>query len=84
MIEIFITGHADQLAFEIVGPTVIRAHKRARVPQFGASHRIAAMAASVQENQESPLTIARRDDAVLADEVQKEIACVRNLRTRDT
>jgi len=76
----FYAGHPDQLAFEILGPTVIGAHERARVPQFGAAHRITAVPASVQENLKLPLTIARRDDAVRADNVQKEIARVRNLR----
>jgi len=49
------------------------------VPQFGAAHRIAPVAASVQQNLKAPLPVARRDDVLLADEIQKEIPRVRDL-----
>ena len=79
MVKVLVTGHPDQSAFEIVGPAVISAHERARVPQFGAAHRIAPVAASVQQNLKAPLPVARRDDVLLADEIQKEIPRVWDL-----
>jgi hypothetical protein len=37
------------------------------------------VAASVQQNLKAPLPVARRDDVLLADEIQKEIPRVRDL-----
>ena len=67
-------GRGAERAVEIVGPGVIRAHERARVPLLLAADARAAVPAGVVEGADVPVLAARDDHRVMANRPRDPVA----------
>jgi len=72
--------HADQCAFEVIGPAVVGTHEGGRVAFLGPADGVAAMAAGVEQDVEAARLVPDDNNAVLADVAEEEIARVGDLR----
>src|SRR5262249_15564130 len=73
------SGNADQAAFEVVGPAVVRAHEACCPALFRPADCVSSMAAGVEQHLYAALFVSNDDDAVLADVIEEEVARIRNL-----
>src|SRR4051812_3419806 len=79
LIEEVEIGDADEIAGQVVGPAVVRAHEDLGVAFLGATHCIAAVRTRVQQRLDAAVLLANRQHVVATDGRLEEVAGLWNL-----
>ncbi len=80
LVEAVESRNADQVAGEVVGPPVIRAHEDLGVALVGAAHRVSAVRAGVEQTLDRAVLLTDREDVVETNRRLEEVPGLGDLR----